>query len=87
MMSNKMQHTHIKRSSVLLPSRAQSDRRTYLIRDENRDGQMSEQNTASVSTGLRGERGQTGRRRSPRSRSDSKGKTQRCLLDSEAASS
>ncbi len=52
-------------TQMLLKSRAQSDSRTYLIRDENRDGQMSKQKTASVSAGLRDRKGQTERGRSP----------------------
>lgn len=70
-----------KTMQALLKSRAQSGSRTYLIRDENRDGQMSKQKTAFVSSGLRDGKGQTERGGSLRS----KGKTQRGLLDSGAA--
>lgn len=72
-------------TQALLKSRAQSESRTYLIRDENRDGQMSKQKTASVSAGLRDRKGETERGRSLWSRCDRKGKTQRGLLDSGAA--
>lgn len=38
---------------TLFPYGAQRDSKTYLMRDEKRDGQMSKQKTASVSAGLR----------------------------------
>lgn len=49
-----IQHTN----HTLFPYGAQSDSKTYLMRDEKRDGQMSKQKTASVSAGLRNTEGQ-----------------------------
>lgn len=83
--AHKPQVAHIKTMQALLKSRAQSDSRTYLTRDEKQRRTDVQTEDGFVSEGLRDRKGQTERGGSLRSRRDSKGKTQRALLDSKAA--
>lgn len=62
--TNHMLH-RTKTMQAMLKSRAQRDSRTYLIRGENRHGQMSKQKTAFVFAGLSDRKGQTEREETP----------------------